>query len=300
MGRAHEVRAKKMAQTNAAKSALYNRASKEIYMAAKSGDPDPSSNLALRSAIEKYRGEGVTRDVIDRAIAKAKGGDATTYVGGRYEGYAPAGVAIIVDTLSDNDKRAYASVRAIFSHRGGNLGDSGCVDYLFTQTGVFDFEGEEDKSEEIEMGLLDAGIEGLRGVSFEDGIIEVQVEPKDFAKTRDALKDLGVVDFVTNEITMLPIPDYVKHDVADADKQKLANFVHALDELEDVQNIYTNADFDPLAILQKRSSLRSKHLKIDSFLIRQPSLAGDGFLLSLLCSIKNIPKYKTSQLKYIC
>ena len=83
---------------------------------------------------------------------------------------------------------------------------------------------------------------------FEDGIIEVQVEPKDFAKTRDALKDLGVVDFVTNEITMLPIPDYVKHDVADADKQKLANFVHALDELEDVQNIYTNADFDPLAI----------------------------------------------------
>lgn len=248
MGRAHEVRAKKMAQTNAAKSALYNRASKEIYMAAKSGDPDPSSNLALRSAIEKYRGEGVTRDVIDRAIAKAKGGDATTYIGGRYEGYAPAGVAIIVDTLSDNDKRAYASVRAIFSHRGGNLGDSGCVDYLFTQTGVFDFEGEEDKSEEIEMGLLDAGIEGLRGVSFEDGIIEVQVEPKDFAKTRDALKDLGVVDFVTNEITMLPIPDYVKHDVADADKQKLVNFVHALDELEDVQNIYTNADFDPLAI----------------------------------------------------
>ena len=243
MGRAHEVRAKKMAQTNAAKSALYNRASKEIYMAAKSGDPDPSSNLALRSAIEKYRGEGVTRDVIDRAIAKAKGGDATTYVGGRYEGYAPAGVAIIVDTLSANDKRAYASVRAIFSHRGGNL-----VDFLFTQTGVLDFEGEEDKSEDIEMGLLDAGIEGLRGVSFEDGIIEVQVEPKDFAKTRDALKDLGVVAFVTNEITMLPIPDYVKHDVADADKQKLANFVHALDELEDVQNIYTNADFDPLAI----------------------------------------------------
>lgn len=250
MGRAHEVRAKKMAQTNAAKSALYNRASKEIYMAAKSGIPDPDSNLALRSAIEKFRGEGVTRDVIERAIAKAKGGDATTYVAGRYEGYAPAGVAIIVDTLSDNDKRAYASVRAIFTHRGGNLGASGCVDYLFSQTGLFVFAGDASKAEEIEMGLLDEGIEGLKGVTHEDedNTIEVQVEPKDFAKAKDALKKLGVTEFDVNEITMLPIPDYVKHDVTDDDKQKLANFVHALDELEDVQNIYTNADFDPLAI----------------------------------------------------
>lgn len=250
MGRAHEVRAKKMAQTNAAKSALYNRASKEIYMAAKSGIPDPDSNLALRSAIEKYRGEGVTRDVIDRAIAKAKGGDATTYVGGRYEGYAPAGVAIIVDTLSDNDKRAFASVRAIFSHRGGNLGDSGCVDFLFSQTGLFDFAGDAEKAEEVEMGLLDAGVEGLRSVTFEeeDGVIEVQVEPHDFAKTRDALKAMGISEFDVNEITMLPLPDYVKHDIPEDEKQKLANFVHALDELEDVQNIYTNADFDPLAI----------------------------------------------------
>lgn len=263
MGRAHEVRAKKMAQTNAAKSALYNRASKEIYMAAKSGIPDPESNLSLRSAIEKFRGAGVTRDVIDRAVAKAKGGDATTYVAGRYEGYAPGGVAIIVDTLSDNDKRAYASVRAIFSHRGGNLGASGCVDYLFSQSGLFVFPGDAAKAEEIEMGLLEAEVDGLKGVVHDEGTIEVEVEPKDFAKARDALKNLGVVEFDASEITMLPILDYVKKDVSEEDKQKLSNFVHALNDLEDVQNIYTNADFDPLSIPAERSSRRSSRAPIE-------------------------------------
>jgi transcriptional/translational regulatory protein YebC/TACO1 len=104
MGRAHEVRAKKIAQTNAAKSALYNRASKEIYLAAKSGVPDPNDNLALRSAIEKWKAQHVTRDVIDRAIQKAKSKDAADFIAGRYEGFGPGGVAVVVDTLSDNEK----------------------------------------------------------------------------------------------------------------------------------------------------------------------------------------------------
>ena len=101
MGRAHEVRAKKMAATSAAKSALYMRASKEIYMAAKSGEPDPNSNLALRAVLEKYKGQGVTKEVIERAINKAKGGEVTAYEAGRYEGFGPGSSAIIVDTLTD-------------------------------------------------------------------------------------------------------------------------------------------------------------------------------------------------------
>ena len=119
MGRAHEVRAKKMAATSAAKSALYMRASKEIYMAAKSGEPDPNSNLALRAVLEKYKGQGVTKDVIERAINKAKGGEVTAYEAGRYEGYGPGNVAIIVDTLTDNVRRAYDSVRMCFNKKGG-------------------------------------------------------------------------------------------------------------------------------------------------------------------------------------
>ena len=117
MGRAHEVRAKKMAATSAAKSALYMRASKEIYMAAKSGEPDPNSNLALRAVLEKYKGQGVTKDVIERAINKAKGGEKVAYESGRYEGYGPSNVAIIVDTLTDNVRRAYDSVRMCFNKK---------------------------------------------------------------------------------------------------------------------------------------------------------------------------------------
>ena len=142
MGRAHEVRAKKIAQTNAAKSALYNRASKEIYLAAKSGVPDPNENLALRSAIEKWKAQHVTRDVIDRAIQKAKSKDAAAYVAGRYEGFGPGGVAIRVDTLTDNEKRAFSAVRAAFTHHGGKIGNSGSAAFNFVQMGVISFDSD--------------------------------------------------------------------------------------------------------------------------------------------------------------
>ena len=119
MGRAHEVRAKAMAATAAARSSLFMRASKEIYMAAKSGEPDPAMNLALRSAIEKWKGQNVTKDVIERAIQKAKGGSAESYTAGRYEFMAQNNASLIVDTLSDNANRAYVAVRTIVTKKGG-------------------------------------------------------------------------------------------------------------------------------------------------------------------------------------
>ena len=122
MGRAHEVRAKAMAATAAKRSALFMRASKEIYMAAKSGEPDPAMNLALRSAIEKWRGQNVTKDVIDRAIQKAKGGSAEAYTAGRYEAFGPGGSLFIVDTLTDNTNRALTEVRTAITKKGGHLG----------------------------------------------------------------------------------------------------------------------------------------------------------------------------------
>ena len=142
MGRAHEVRAKTIAKTNAAKSALYNRASKEIYLAAKSGVPDPKDNLALRSAIEKWKAQHVTKDVIDRAIAKAKDKDSSSYVAGRYEGFGPGGVAIMVDTLTDNEKRAFAAVRACFTHHGGKVGNSGSAAFNFVRMGLISFDSD--------------------------------------------------------------------------------------------------------------------------------------------------------------
>ena len=242
MGRAHEVRAKKIAQTNAAKSALYNRASKEIYLAAKSGVPDPNDNLALRSAIEKWKAQHVTRDVIDRAIDKAKNKDAAAFVAGRYEGFGPGGVAIMVDTLTDNEKRAYSAVRACFSHHGGNVGNSGCAAFNFTYMGVLDFES--DKSvEEIEEALI-LGEVDVQNVDKDENTVEVQVTPSDLNKAREVLiKDCGIQedDFSTSEATYLP---QAKVKLSAEDKEKVQKLLEDMDALEDVQAVYHNADLD--------------------------------------------------------
>lgn len=242
MGRAHEVRAKKIAQTNAAKSALYNRASKEIYLAAKSGVPDPNDNLALRSAIEKWKAQHVTRDVIDRAIDKAKNKDAAAFVAGRYEGFGPGGVAIMVDTLTDNEKRAYSAVRACFSHHGGNVGNSGCAAFNFTYMGVLSFDT--DKSvEEIQDALILGDVD-VQNVDKDESTVEVQVTPSDLNKAREVLiNDLGIKedDFSTSEATFVP-QALVK--LSDEDKEKVQKLLEDMDALEDVQAVYHNADLN--------------------------------------------------------
>jgi YebC/PmpR family DNA-binding regulatory protein len=240
MGRAHEVRAKKIAQTNAAKSALYNRASKEIYLAAKSGVPDPNDNLALRSAIEKWKAQHVTRDVIDRAIQKAKSKDATAFVAGRYEGFGPGGVAIMVDTLTDNEKRAFSAVRAGFTHHGGNIGNSGCAAFNFSHMGVLTFESSH-TAEEIEEALIMGDVD-VQSVDSDENLFEVQVTPADLNKARAVLmNDLGVTedDFSTCEVTFVP---QVTVDLSDEDKEKLQKMLDAFDDIEDVQGVYHNAN----------------------------------------------------------
>ena len=239
MGRAHEVRAKKIAQTNAAKSALYNRASKEIYLAAKSGVPDPKENLALRSAIEKWKAEHVTSDVINRAIDKAKSKDSSNYIPGRYEGFGPGGVSMMVDTLTDNEKRAFAAVRAAFNHHGGQLGNSGCVSFNFVKSGVVSFDS--DKTvEEIEEDLILNNID-VTNVDKVDNNIEVEVTAESFDACRDEIsKAFNVTEFTQAEVTFIPSGEWVKID--GADREKFDKLMDALDEIEDVQAVYHNAD----------------------------------------------------------
>lgn len=241
MGRAHEVRAKKIAQTNAAKSALYNRASKEIYLAAKSGVPDPKDNLALRSAIEKWKAQHVTRDVIDRAIAKAKDKDAAAFVAGRYEGFGPGGVAIMVDTLTDNEKRAFAAVRACFTHHGGKIGNSGSAAFNFVRMGVISFDSTK-TVEEVEEDLIMNEID-VQSVDQDENTFLVQVTSTDLNKAREVImNDFGVGedDFSTCEVTYVPTGDTVK--VSAEDKAKLENLIEDMDEIEDVQAVYHNAE----------------------------------------------------------
>ena len=232
MGRAHEVRAKAMAATAAARSALFMRASKEIYMAAKSGIPDPDSNLALRSAIEKWKGQNVTKDVIERAIQKAKGGSAESYETGRYEAFGPGGSLLIVDTLTDNTNRALVEVRTAITKKGGHLGS---VIFNFTETGLFEFKG--NNRDEVEETLILSDVD-VREVNQEEDLIVVMVEPAAFAQARDVLAGMGVTEFETAEITWLP-NDPVE--LADPeDKRKFEELLDMLDELQDVQNVYHN------------------------------------------------------------
>lgn len=233
MGRHFEVRAASMAATAKKKSAIYMRASKEIYMAAKKGVPDPNSNLALRSAIEKYR-KSCPKDVIDRAIKKAQGGDATSYIEGRYEALGPNGTLLIIDTLTDNSNRALVNVRTIVTRKGGQLGS---VSYNFEHTGllVFEFKGEVSSLEEaLILGEVD-----VKEINVEDGIAEVTVSPSDFEKAKEVVKTLGINEFEVAEITMLA------NDKITLEGEALTKFKELLDQLddcEDVQNVYHNVE----------------------------------------------------------
>ncbi len=233
MGRHFEVRAASMAATAKKKSAIYMRASKEIYMAAKKGVPDPNSNLALRAAIDKYRKQ-CPKDVIDRAIKKAQGGEATNYIEGRYEAYGPAGTYLIIDTLSDNSNRALVNVRTIITRKGGHLGD---VSYNFEQVGVLDFkyDGSEESLEEI----LVLGDVDVKEITLEDGIAEVIVDPSSFDKAKEVLKDSGVTDYEFAEVTMRANDNVT---LEGEDLTKFKELLDMLDDCEDVQNIYHNVD----------------------------------------------------------
>ena len=232
MGRHFEVRAAAMAATAKAKSAAYMRASKEIYAAAKSGDPNPESNLALRSAIAKYRRD-VPKDVIERAIERAKGGDATAYIEGRYEFMGPGGSNIIVDTLTDNVNRALVTVRTIVTRKGGKMAS---VAYNFELLGVLNCKGKTE--EEVEENLILSDVD-VRQVSVEDGEVEALVAPNDLEKAQNALKEIGVTEFDRAETTMYP-NEWVT--VPEEDLTKLKAMMEELNESEDVQNVYTNIE----------------------------------------------------------
>lgn len=232
MGRHFEVRAAAMAATAKAKSAIYMRASKEIYAAAKSGEPDPNSNLALRSAIEKYRKQ-CPKDVIDRAIEKAKGGDSVAYIPGRYEFMGPGGSNIIVDTLTDNVNRALVSVRTICTRKGAKMAS---VAFNFELFGVLDFKGT--NRDEVEENLILGDVD-VQAVEQEGEMIEVRVTPSDLEKAKEALKGLGITDFERAEITLIP-NEWIEVD--EESKKKLEAMMAELDEAEDVQAVYHNVE----------------------------------------------------------
>ena len=209
---------------------------KEISVAAKMGGGDPDSNARLRTAILKARAENMPKDNIDRAIKKGTGElGQTSFYELTYEGYAPGGVAIIVDTLTDNKNRTAADVRSTLSKLGGSLGSTGCVSYMFQTKGVITYDASKYSEEEIFVFALENGAED---VSTEDGIIEVTTTPNDFAAVLEAMQKAG---FEQDSADINKIADQTV--TLDNEKaNKVLKIVERLEELDDVQQVSTNLE----------------------------------------------------------
>jgi len=237
MGRAHEVRAASMAKTAAIKSKLYSRFGKELYIAAKSGVPDPDMNLSLKRKIAEAKQNQVPADVIKRAIEKAKGGTDENYDEARYEGFGPGNSTIIVDCLTDNTNRSFTNVKTCFNKcHGAKLAGAGAVSFGYENVGLFTFDYADDE------GMLDALMEAevdVQDITVEDGKMTVKTVFSDFGKAQDAIEKLiPEVKFDVCEATMLP-NEYVEL-TEQEDIDAYHKLMDMLNDVEDVNKVYTN------------------------------------------------------------
>lgn len=221
---------------DAKRGQAFTKLIKEITVCAKMGGPDPESNARLRTAILKARAENMPKDNIERAIKKGSGemGNSVFYEL-TYEGYAPGGVAIIVDTLTDNKNRTASDVRSTLTKLGGSLGATGCVSYMFQTKGVIDYSADKYTEEEIFEVALENGAED---VTTSDGIIEVTTTPADFPSVLEALQAAG---FEQESADVQKIADQTV--TLDSEKaNKVLRIVDRLEELDDVQQVSTNLE----------------------------------------------------------
>lgn len=239
MGRSFENRKASMAKTQGAKAKLYSRYGKEIYICAKNGGVDPDANLALRRLIEKAKKEQVPAHVIENALKKAQGGAGEDFVAARYEGFGPGGCMVIVDCLTDNNNRTYTDVRQCFVKNDAKIGAPGAVSHMFDHTALFAFK--HDDEEAILEILMNADVD-VTDIESEDGMITVLAPHTEFNKVRTALTEaIPEIDFELDEITFLPQTHTL---VSGEDVDSFDNFIAALNDCDDVQNIYHNAEFE--------------------------------------------------------
>lgn len=236
MGRAFEVRKISMAKTAAAKTKVYSKYGKEIYVAAKSGGPDPSANLTLRRLIEKAKKDQVPSHVIDKAIDKARGAGGEDYAPARYEGFGPGGCMVIVDCLTDNNARTIADVRLCFNKNGAKIGAPGSAAHMFDQLAVFRFKGDDD--EPVLEALMEADVD-VTDVECEDGNITVFAPVGEFDKAKTALSTLPGISFEVEDISWVP---QTSTPISGEDAEMMQKFIAALEDCDDVQQVYHNAE----------------------------------------------------------
>ena len=236
MGRKWNNIKEKKASKDANTSRIYAKFGREIYVAARQGEPDPTSNQALKVVLERAKTYSVPKHIIDKAIEKAKGGSEESFDELRYEGFGPGGSMVIVDALTNNVNRTASDVRAAFGKNGGNMGVSGSVAYMFDATAVIGLEGK--TADDVLEILMEADVDARDILEEEDAVI-VYAEPDQFHAVQEALRDAGVTDFTVAELTML-----AQNDIAlDADAQaQFEKMIDAIEDLEDVQQVYHNVD----------------------------------------------------------
>ncbi|CAN7563076.1 YebC/PmpR family DNA-binding transcriptional regulator [Rossellomorea sp. LjRoot5] len=236
MGRKWNNIKEKKASKDANTSRIYAKFGREIYVAAKQGEPDPELNQTLKFVLERAKTYSVPKHIVDRAIEKAKGGSEENYDELRYEGFGPNGSMVIVDALTNNVNRTASEVRAAFGKNGGNMGVSGSVAYMFDATAVIGIEG---KSEEDVMEILMEADVDARDMIEEDDSVIVYAEPDQFHAVQEAFKGAGITEFTVAELTMLAQNDV---ELSEDDQAQFEKMIDAIEDLEDVQQVYHNVD----------------------------------------------------------
>ena len=225
----------KKAKGDAARANVFTKIGRELAIAVKQGGSNPDSNSRLRDVIAKAKAANMPNDNISRSIKKASGElNAVNYEEITYEGYAAGGVAVIVETLTDNKNRTASDVRCAFDKFGGNLGSTGCVSYMFSKKGVIVVDGEKIAEDDLFMLAVDAGADDVQS---DDGVYEIYTLPQNYTAVRENLEKAGL-KILSSDIEMVP-ENYVTPD--DGAVPKILNLIDRLEENDDVQNVFHNA-----------------------------------------------------------
>jgi len=238
MGRAYQNRKASMAKTSDAKAKVYSKYGREIYVCAKAGGVEPEGNLALRGLIERAKKDQVPTHVIEKAIDKAKGGGGEDFFPAIYEGYGPGGCMVMIECLTDNPNRTFGDVRLCFTKTKCKIGTQGTVNHMFDHDSILAFKGEDEDA--VLEALLMADVD-VTDVENEDGIITVFAPHTEYARAKQALIDaFGEIEFEVDEIQYVPKGS---SKISGDDIPMFEKFMDMLNDLDDVQNVYHDAEF---------------------------------------------------------
>ena len=237
MGRAYQNRKESMAKTSDANAKLYSKYSREIYVTAKAGGIDPDGNLSLRGLIDRAKKDQVPAHVIEKALDKAKGGGGEDFAPARYEGFGPGSCSVIIDCLTDNPNRTFGDVRNCFTKTKSKIGAQGSVSHMFDHCAILVFAGDDEEAALDALMMADVDVSDIEA---EDGKLTVFAPHTDFFKAKQALiEQFGEIDFEVDEIQFVP---QTTTPISADDMPMFDKFMAMLNDLDDVQNVYHNAE----------------------------------------------------------